>query len=183
MHILMYGGESFVTLHWYILADEEDQEIMQLIKYLEMKREIRELRENVSWKLRIRHNIKIILYRYYIFFLQTPIESWLASDVSRFWERDRTTTWHTARSHQRDRGSGAGVTVPESRGGGLPSSSHYSSHQPCYSRRFPRGHRAPRGTWSRGRDSPSQVITLLLMRDWGVIQWIRLMALSGEEKR
>lgn len=48
MHILMYGGESIVMLYWYILADEEDQEIMQLIKYLEMKREIRELRENVS---------------------------------------------------------------------------------------------------------------------------------------
>ena len=48
MHILMYGGESIVMLHWYIIADEEDQEIMQLIKYLEMKREIRELRENVS---------------------------------------------------------------------------------------------------------------------------------------
>ena len=57
----MYGGESIVTLHWYIIADEEDQEIMQLIKYLEMKREIRELIENVSWKSRIRHNIKIIL--------------------------------------------------------------------------------------------------------------------------
>ena len=61
MHILMYGGESIVMLHWYIIADEEDQEIMQLIKYLEMKREIRELRENVSWKLRIGHNVNIIL--------------------------------------------------------------------------------------------------------------------------
>lgn len=36
---------------WYLLLADEDKELLQIIKYFEMKRESREMKENVSHKL------------------------------------------------------------------------------------------------------------------------------------